>query len=271
MTWKSILARYRQGVAVASFACFSVYAGEITPVTDLPAGDDVIKIKEVGGINLNTQIWPTAGGKRIPDGHGGDAVSQHNLDQPVADNPALGQYTFELSSFFIVNKTVYTTSDYQQKTGDPGTLFASAFVNGVMVNSLADWLNANGFNDGNWVYQPDFLPLPGQPEIFYGVNLADMVTAGAGFVGSHSFGETFTIDSSGKLPELSMYTFSSTPLDYVPGSGWSDATPLAPGTQITYSAFHATTTVPEPASWSTFCAALAAVAAVLRRRVCPRG
>src|SRR5262249_15942164 len=68
--------------------------------------------------------------------------------------------------------------------------------------------------------------------------------AGEAFVNSFSFGDVFTLDASGKLPELPMYTFSSTPLTYVPGIGWS-GTPL--GTQVEFAAFHsAAMDVPGP-------------------------
>ena len=237
--------RLLRAALLLPLASVVTFGGTILPIVDLQGGN--LKVNEKGGLNEWTQIFPTSGGSLISNGNGGFKVQQHALSDPVPGHPNQGQYTFLLPPSYTVGGHKSNVTDYQQVTGDPGTLSASVFLNGIMVDSLSDWLDANGFTGDNQIDQPDFLPLAGQPALYYGVNLADLTTMGMSFVNSHSFGDVFTIDANGKLPELPTYVFSSTPLAYVPGAGW-EGTPLNPGTQVVYGAFHATSTVPEPAS-----------------------
>jgi len=120
---------------------------------------------------------------------------------------------------------------------DPGTLYLSVFTNGFMsTEPLSNWCVDNGYRECSQIFLPHFYPI-GFDDVYFGVNLPDLGTAGQNFVDSFSIGDTFTIDASGIVPELPMYTFSSTPLAYSPGSGWV-GTPLAQGTQLQYAAFH---------------------------------
>jgi hypothetical protein len=223
--------------------------GVITAIIDAPpANGSWVNIKETGPFSdrLNTTVWVTNKGDRIKNNLGADIVQQGMLDDFVDFGPgiAIGSRTFKFAYQYNGKKV----TDYQQRTGDPGWLFASAFDAGVMVDDLPAWLAENGYiGDNNTIVQPDFLPIPNTSDIYYGVDLAQLGNAGAAFILAHVLGDTFTI-SGDQIAGLPGYLFSSTPPTYVEGSGWT-VTPLPDGTQVTYGAFHNTSVNnPEPGS-----------------------
>lgn len=164
-------------------------------------------------------------------------VVQEGSDSVIFDIPGI-----------INGKKVTNARQRTSLLDDPGTLYFSVFDdNGLMTtDSLSNWLLTNDYINTRELFMPDFFPV-GDGDVYYGVNWEDLIdNEGKLFVDSFSFGDTFTIDSMGLLPELPMYTFSSTPLTYQPGEGWV-GTPLTSGTELEYVAFHATSaTVPEP-------------------------
>ena len=111
---------------------------------------------------------------------------------------------------------------------------------------------------------PDFSPDPssGLDSIFYGVDTASLLFAGNSFVHTESFGDVFS--ESQLMSDLPGYVFSSRPLDYVPGSGWT-GTPVAPGTLLDYSAFHQVDDVPEPAGIAVLWLGIVAIGMACRK------
>lgn len=199
------------------------------------------RLREVGPAGGTVTVWITHDGRRIRNADGTEVgmTSRIGVD---------GQTVFTIPG--MINGL--TTTDAQQKTYkpgdevDPGTLFFSVFNDGIMTQeSISNWLTLHLYIGDTEIFMPDFFPV-GFTDVYYGVNLEELFDAGADFVDAHSFEDVFTIDASGRIPELPMYTFSSTPLVYVPGVGWS-GTPLSTGTQVQYVAFHAASSeVPEP-------------------------
>ncbi len=191
-------------------------------------------------------------------------------DQPIL-NPdgSRPQYSFIIppsgSVTVPIPKTVngLTVSDIVQITGkpgdkiDPGYLYVGAFGSGPMFG-LSDFLDANGE-----FLLPDFFA-ESLTSVYYGVNLATIGSQGTNFVNTFSFGSTFTTNASGQIAQLPGYVFSSTPLTYVPGSGWTGTT-LGAGVVLDYVAFHDVNSAPEPGTF-----ALAIVAVLLLKRASRR-
>lgn len=206
------------------------------------------RLRETGPVGAPVTVWPTNKGSRIKNADGSEVRGSARLGAPS------GSWTFSIPG--LINGL--PTTDAEQKTGnpndplDPGTIQFSVFTDGVMTdNSLGNWLAANGYgpSNDNEFFMPDFFPAAGGSlmEIFYGVDMAALGTAGATFVNGHAFGDMITLTGAGTFSDLPGYIFSSTPLIYTPGRGWTTDNPLAEGTQLAYVAFHAASAVPEPA------------------------
>jgi hypothetical protein len=191
-------------------------------------------------------------------------------DQPILNSDgSRPQYSFIIppsgSVTVPIPKTVNdkTVADVVQHTGkpgdpmDPGDLYIGAFGSGPMFG-LSDFLDANGE-----FLLPDFFA-ESLTSVYYGVNLATIGSQGTNFVNTFSFGSSFTTNASGQIPQLPGYVFSSTPLTYVPGSGWT-GTNLGAGVVLDYVAFHDVNSVPEPGTF-----AFALIAALLLTRVSGR-
>jgi hypothetical protein len=213
-------------------------------------------VREKGPVRAPVTIYPTDQGQRIKNADGSEPRYSRRI-------PAGGEFTIPIPR--TVNGVQVT--DLEQVTGkpgdplDPGHLYIAAFGTGPM-DVLHDFIATHGE-----FLLPDFFGT-GLNDVHYGVNLETIGSAGSDFVNSHSFGETFTIDSSGNLPELAGYVFSSTPLIFVPGVGWT-GTPLTSGQQLTYVAFHdLSAAVPEPTSLLLF--AVGGLAALLGTRYQPK-
>jgi hypothetical protein len=213
--------------------------GQNIVVREYGAAGDVVFVTWTNDGNPIVARQP---GGNQPYGQHGTLTHNENLPE------GKGRVDFTTGKNIVTPEGEVTVTDYSQTTNtqnDPGTLYAAAFSNGVMEPSLFDWLNHNGYGSGNEIFQPDFYPV-GFTDIYYGVDLAALRDAGQTFVNSYSFGDTFTL-VNGRISELPMYYFSSTPLTYVQGSGWV-GTPESG--EVQYAAFHATTTdaVPEPST-----------------------
>lgn len=242
----------------------TAYATTVLPDSFVVTPQDPYwNLRETGPANAPVTVWPTNDGDRITNADGAEVRFSQRIFPPATG------VTFRIPG--VINGLKVT--DVQQITGnpgdplDPGTLYISVFDNGVMSsNSLGNWLMNNGYTAPAEIFMPDFFPV-GFSEVYYGVNLAELGTAGESFVTSHIFNEVLSIDASGLLAGLPMYTFSSTPLIYVPGVGWS-GTPLAEGTQVQYVAFHAAS-VPEPGVLLLLSGGLIMMA-MSRRRRCSR-
>jgi hypothetical protein len=192
--------------------------------------------------------------------------SDQTILNPDGSRP---QYSFIIpksgSVTVPIPKTVngLTVSDIVQITGkpgdkaDPGFLYVGAFDTGPMFG-LIDFLNDHGE-----FLLPDFFA-ESLPNVYYGVNLATIGSQGDSFVNNFSVGSTFTTNASGQIDQLPGYVFSSTPLTFVPGSGWT-GTSLGEGVTLDYVAFHDVNSAPEPGTFG-----LAFVAALLLTRVSRR-
>lgn len=206
-------------------------------------------LRVTGPVGAPVTVYPTNKGARIKNANGDEVRGSARLGAPF------GTHTFSIPG--LVNGK--PTTDFEQTLGnpndplDPGTLQASVFTDGVMTeNSLGNFLAANGYgpNNTNEFFMPDFFPVEGGTltDVFFGVDMAALGTAGATFVGSHTFGDMITLTGSGTFDELPGYIFSSTPLVYAEGQGWTTVNPLAAGTQLEFVGFHAARAIPEPAS-----------------------
>jgi hypothetical protein len=202
------------------------------------------KLVEKGPQGAPVTVWYTSGGELIenppPDGR---VVQQ---TKRIASTVP-GTVDFVIPRMMNGKKV----TDTRQRIGkpgdaaDPGTLYFSVFDNGTMIDEpLADWLAANNPGD---IYMPDFF-FVGGGDLHFGVDIDEVLSAGQTFVSAFQFGDVFTIDAFGRIPELPMYVFSSTPLEYVPGSAWGGGTDLPAGTQIEYVAVHI---IPTPDTDST--------------------
>jgi hypothetical protein len=247
--------RFGTSLAFATLLLLSAstktFAGTITGSGNLGGGN--LQVTEIGTEGFNYLVFPTwhddKGDHRFVEGKY-FVYQSANLD--IRDPDGLFHHTFTLAAEYYDEDSGdnHKVSNYEQTTADPGTLYAAVFKNGVMLDSILEWFDAN-VPGGNSIIQPDF-NLVGGGDVYYGVNLADLLNAGGSFASTYSFGDVFAIDANGQLPALPMYEFSSTPLTYTPGSGWTGDTPLNPGTQLSYIAKHVTTELPEPASLSLF-------------------
>jgi hypothetical protein len=201
----------------------------------------------------------------IPCGQFNCIGAHLRMDRPLNDGSGLYDSEFTFQYQYSDDSGVHKVSNYEQRTADPGTLFAAVFVDGQMVDSLEDWFALN--YPSTPIFQPDFIPVDGG-DIYYGVNLADLVEEGRSFVEAHQIGEFLVIGANGGLPGLPHYMFSSTPPDYVSGVGWV-GTPVDPGTQLEYAAFHETAlqSAPEPATVALLLSGLAGMAARRLRHV----
>lgn len=216
--------------------------------------------KEKGPAGGLINVQPTNGGKRIENADG--SIVQLSQSVPAGNNSV----NFRIPG--IINGKKVTDATQQTGKGrDPGTLSFSVFDDSEMMtqDSLSSWLMSHSYNsEDTGLFMPDFFPDPssGVNEVFYGADMHDLLDAGRSFVNSTAFDQTLSVGSlSAMLPG---YVFSSTPLDYVPGQGWV-GTPLDPGMQLSYVAYHDVYAVPEPAA---FLLAVLSVfgAAGLRRR-----
>jgi hypothetical protein len=253
---------------VAALGIISAFCGRID-ASAVPPDSSTISpanpswsLTEMGPANAAIMVWPTNQGNRIKNANGQEVEF---VDVITFGTSSRVRFTIP----GLVNGL--PTTDAQQKTGnpgapaDPGTLFMSVFTGGIMTtNSLGKWLSDNGYANGLEIFMPDFFPI-GFSDVYYGVDLATLANAGQMFVGGHSFGDTFIINASGTLPALPMYTFSSTPLVYTPGIGWS-GTPLSSGTQVQYGAFHTASAIPEPATAVLFVAGIFGIGMLHSRR-----
>lgn len=202
-------------------------------------------------------VTPTNNGQTIQNADGSTVQYMKKIKNGTDTN---GDGIIEFLTSFTIPGIINgkPTTDAQQKTedpvdpADPGTLYLSVFDNNGMMteNSLGTWLFDNGYINDITLNMPDFFPEAGQgfSDVYYGVNLAELFDIGNNFVTSHMFGDILTIDANGGLAELSMFTFSSTPLSYISGVGWGGGTDLAVGTQLSFVAFHQASAVAEPSS-----------------------
>lgn len=213
-------------------------------------------IGQRGRVGVETTIRPTHAGKHIIDPMPpGLIVGETKIleqDPSLSFPSGYAQFTINDAYFCAdkINKTgCVNVTDYNQRTGDPGILQASAFEAGVMVNSLWAWLSLNGYDASNHIYQPDFF-LAGGGDVYYAVDLAALGAAGKVFTDMWALGSNFSINASGGLDAMPFYMFSSTEFGYTEGSGWTGGTPLAQGTQLSFDAFHEThsAVVSEPGS-----------------------
>ena len=220
-------------------------------------------IGQRGQVGVETFIGPTHAGKKMIDPKTGVIVGDSKrLEQDPSFSFPSGYAQFTINdAYFCVDKIKRTgcvdVTDYNQRTGDPGILQASAFEAGVMVNSLWAWLSLNGYDASNHIYQPDFF-LAGGGDVYYAVDLAALGAAGKAFTDLWALGSIFSINASGGLDAMPFYMFSSTEFGYTEGSGWTGGTPLAQGTQLSFDAFHEThsAVVPEPGSLLLVCIGL---------------
>ena len=257
----------KPALLVCMLLCFTagLRGGVITAIIDAPpASGSWVNIKESGPFSdrLNTTVWVTNKGARIKGVGGQDIVQQAMLDDFEDFGPgiAIGSHTFKFAYQYNGKKV----TDYQQRTGDPGWLFASAFDAGVMVDDLPAWLSVHGYTGDSTIVQPDFLPVPNTSDLYYAVDLAQLGGAGATFIAGHIFGETFLLTGD-QIAGLPGYLFSSTEPTYVEGSGWV-VTPLPDGTQVTYGAFHNTSVNnPEPGTLLLLSAGLVAIRRIRNR------
>lgn len=223
--------------------------------------DPIWDLWEKGPVNAPVTVWLTNNGERIKNSDGKEVTYSKTI-LPPSD-----KVRFTLPG--IANGKKVT--DAEQKTGkpgdpeDPGTLYFSVFDSSrVMTDkSLSNWLLSHGYVGDTQIFMPDFF-IVGGTELYYGVNWEELGTAGETFVNNYIFGKRFSIDSFGAVPELSMYTFSSTPLNYVAGTGWS-GTPLPSNTQVEYVAFHSANAVPEPGSLALVAVGLVSFFSVMRK------
>lgn len=226
--WRNCALRTAMAL-VALFVCRQSDADTIFP--DSFAGP-FTNVKEKGPVGAPVTVYPTNQGQRIKNADNSEPRYSRRI-------PAAGEFTLPIPR--TVNGVQVT--DLQQITGkpgdplDPGHLYIAAFGSGPM-DVLYDYIASHG----EFVL-PDFFAT-GLSDVYYGVNLQTIGTSGRDFVSAHSFDETFTIDPSGQLPELPGYVFSSTPLSFVQGVGWT-GTPLLAGQELTYVAYHELS-VPEP-------------------------
>lgn len=214
-------------------------------------------LKETGPQFAPVTVTPTNNGQAIQNA---DGSTVQYMKKITVGNDEDGDGNVEYSTSFTIPGLINgkPTTDALQKTedpvdpADPGTLYLSVFDDvGIMTeNSLGTWLFDNGYVNDITLNMPDFFPVAGQgfSDVYYGVNLAELFELGNNFVTSHMFGDILTIDATGGLAELSMYTFSSTPLSYIPGVGWGGGTDLTAGTQLSFVAFHQASAVAEPSS-----------------------
>jgi hypothetical protein len=220
---------------------------DLVPPDSSSSDDDnpAFTFLEKGPANAPIYVWPTNGGVRIQN------LDGKEVEYGAVVPPGSGTVSFTLPG--IVNGLPVT--DVQQKTAkpgdplDPGTLQASVFTNGIMTtNSLGKWLGDNGYGPANGLVMPDFFPHAGSglTDVYYGVDMATLGGAGSTFTGSHAFGDTITLTGVGTFAALPGYLFSSTPLTYTPGSGWTTNNPLPAGTELDYIAYHTARSVPEP-------------------------
>ena len=230
-------------------------------------------IGQTGQAGVETTIRPTHAGKHILDPMPpGFIVGETKKLEQLPNFPSLGYAQFTINdAYFCMDKIKRTgcvdVTDYNQQTGDPGILQASAFEAGVMVNSLWAWLSLNGYDASNHIYQPDFF-LAGGGDVYYAVDLAALGAAGKAFTDTWALGSNFSINAAGGLDAMPFYMFSSTEFGYTEGSGWTGGTRLAQGTSLSFDAFHEThsVVVPEPGSLLLVCIGLAGAWLIQRKR-----
>jgi len=197
--------------------------------------------RETASANALIIVQPTSGGQRINNAN--SSRVQYSQTVPAGQTSV----TFQIPGT-IDGQRVSDATQWTKARNDPGVLSFAAFDHSDdILPSFSAWLLGNGYVAPNWLAMPDFSPdsSSGLDAIYYGVDTAELMNAGTAFVGSDALGSVFS--ESQLAMDLPGYTFSSTPIEYVPGLGWQ-GTPLPGGTLLDFTAFHQVDAVIEPDS-----------------------
>lgn len=249
----------------ASICIQNAYA---EPVGGEAAGNGQTRITETGPLNGVMTVYPTSDGQRIKNADGKEIRASGLLNNPAA-SPGYGTRTFFFPSKYKTPGGVKDVTDFQQETKpvgdpvDPGILYAGALDNGTIL-PLNDWLASNGYVREKGIIIPDFLPV-GFDELYYAVDLSALKNNGGSFISNNQLGKIFTIDATGQLSDLPMYIFSSSPIEFTPGTGWT-GTLLPAGTQVQEIGFHDVSSIPEPATLLLCCFGLMPMYLMMKRR-----